>query len=68
MYTALRSDASMARLLLDHGADVTVPNDDGKTPLQISMEQDPDDHFGVAALLKAASKKPSQAHAPEGKP
>ena len=46
---AQNGDAAMARDLLDHGAEVDPPTEDGRTALGIADEQGHDD---VAALLR----------------
>jgi ankyrin repeat protein/WD40 repeat protein len=59
-------DATMVRLLLEHGANPDVTMWDGKTLFQYLHETDPEDKFGIAALLKGAAAMQGKT-IPEGK-
>jgi len=47
---AQNGDRAMVELLLKHGADPKLPNDDGKTPAAVARENG---HLEIAALLEA---------------
>lgn len=51
-WAANENSAGTARLLLDLGADPSVTNDSGDTPLDLAIRLDADD---VAAVLRGAS-------------
>ncbi|MGB0040265.1 MAG: ankyrin repeat domain-containing protein, partial [Terriglobales bacterium] len=50
---AQNGDRAMVELLLRHGADVTLVNDDGKTPAAVAREKE---HGEVAGMLEGAGR------------